>query len=550
MRPVSEGKDPVPLLACLALAAFVTLPFLGARDLWAPDEPRYAQVAQEMLRDGHWWYPHVNSRPYPDKPPLYFWLAAAAGIPKGRVSEAAARIPSALSHLLLVALTFHLGRRFFGTTGAVVASCALATTWLQAWMSRRACLDVLLTLCATAAIAAMLKAGDAGREGRRGRLAAWAAGAGIAVGLGFMTKGPVVLIAVAAAGLPLLFVRAARAGRPRGAVAIGLGVAVLATAVVLAAWLIPAREIGGYHPLAITQEQFVDRAAEGRHHRQPIWYFLESVPPDFLPWTLLAIPAVAWAWRRRERADEAVLLGWTFLPILAHSISVEKRNIYVLPIAPAVALLVGGWIASMESASTGLRRAAIAAAGLLGVAGVAALLAPLFLHGEAARALSRPGTLPLAPMFGALAILAAALIALELKTRAAAVRVALAVAVAFAVVEAPAFAVLSRFDSMKSSRVMGEMIRHETGTSPLAMHPRTWDAYVYYSGRSITDLSENGGIVAWLATATRPAFVLAYEGDLAELPPDGTAPPKSVGSDDVGHRRVHLLRYDVSPVKP
>ena len=545
----SRPRDAVALLACLALAAFVTLPFLGARDLWAPDEPRYAQVAQEMLRDGHWWYPHVNSRPYPDKPPLYFWLAAAAGSLQGRVSEAAARLPSALAQLLLVGLTFQLGRRLFGTTGATVAAAVLATTWLAAWMSRRACLDVLLTLCATAAIAAILKAGDAAREGRRGRLMAWAAAAGVAVGLGFMTKGPVVLLAVAAAGLPLLVVRAARTGRPRGTVAIGLGAAALAAVLVLAGWLVPAHEIGGYDPLSVTREQVLDRATEGRHHEQPPWYFLRSVPPDFLPWTLLAIPAVAWAWRRRAHAPEAMLLGWTFLPIAAHSIIVEKRNIYVLPIAPAVALLVGGWIAAMDAPSPGLRRAAIAAAGLLGVAGVAACFASLLVHGEAASALSQPG-LPLAPAFGALAMLAAALIALQLKARAAAARVALSIAVAFAVVEAPAFAVLSRFDSMKSSRTMGAMIRHETGTAPLAMHPRTWDAYVYYSGRSIADLSELGGAAAWLATVPRPAFLLAYEADLAELPPDGVAPPRSVGSDDVGHRRIHLLRYDAPPETP
>ena len=175
---------------------------MGARDAWAPDEPRYAQVAQEMLHDGHWWYPHVNARPYPDKPPLYFWLAAAAGLPSGRVSEAAARVPSALAHLLLVALTFWLGRRLFGVEGAAISALALTTLWMEAWMARRACLDVLLSLCACAAIAAMLKAGDAARNGSRLRWIAWAAASGTATALGVMTKGPVVLLPVAAAASP------------------------------------------------------------------------------------------------------------------------------------------------------------------------------------------------------------------------------------------------------------------------------------------------------------------------------------------------------------
>jgi hypothetical protein len=136
------------------------------------------------------------------------------------------------------------------------------------------------------------------------------------------------------------------------------------------------------------------------------------------------------------------------------------------------------------------------------------------------------------------------------RRRAAAARVVLAIALAFAAVEAPAFAMLPRFDPMKSSRTMGAIIRHEAGTAPLAMHPRTWDAYVYYSGRSIADLSEHGGAAAWLASVPRPAFVLAYEADLGELPPDGAGPPRSVASDDVGHRRVHLLRYDAPTEMP
>lgn len=47
---------------------------LGNRDLWAPDEPRYAQVAREMLENKNFILPHLNGEVYPDKPPLLFWL--------------------------------------------------------------------------------------------------------------------------------------------------------------------------------------------------------------------------------------------------------------------------------------------------------------------------------------------------------------------------------------------------------------------------------------------------------------------------------------------
>ena len=106
------------LALVLVVAAGLLLPRLGARDAWAPDEPRHAEVARETLRDGHWWYPHVNSHPYPDKPPLYFWLAAAAGAPTGDVTEWSARIPAAISALLTALLVALLGCRLAAVDAA------------------------------------------------------------------------------------------------------------------------------------------------------------------------------------------------------------------------------------------------------------------------------------------------------------------------------------------------------------------------------------------------------------------------------------------------
>jgi len=67
-----RGAPPVWLLILLALALwggeFVR------RGLWEPDEARYAYVAREMHGGGHWFVPHINGKPYPDKPPLMFWL--------------------------------------------------------------------------------------------------------------------------------------------------------------------------------------------------------------------------------------------------------------------------------------------------------------------------------------------------------------------------------------------------------------------------------------------------------------------------------------------
>ena len=99
-------------------AGLLLLPGLSLRDLWEPDEPRIGMVAEELrsLRHGPEGLVllHLSGKPYTQKPPLYYWLAALAGAPSGRVDERAARLPSALSGVRLVALTLALGRTLLG----------------------------------------------------------------------------------------------------------------------------------------------------------------------------------------------------------------------------------------------------------------------------------------------------------------------------------------------------------------------------------------------------------------------------------------------------
>ena len=96
--------------AVLAAAAALLLTDLSATDLWAPDEPRYAAVAEELRSFRHGAAGlallHLNGEAYTQKPPLYFWTAALAGVPGGRVTEVAARLPSALCGLATVWLLF------------------------------------------------------------------------------------------------------------------------------------------------------------------------------------------------------------------------------------------------------------------------------------------------------------------------------------------------------------------------------------------------------------------------------------------------------------
>ena len=144
-----DGQASGRLQAALLIAAAVMLlTGLGRIDAWAPDEPRYLHVSEGVraLENG----PsdlvllRLNGEPYTQKPPLYFWLAALGGVPTGHVGEIAARLPSALAGIGVVALTLLLGSRLFGGRVGLLGALLLLTVFEFAHVGRRIQLDMLL----------------------------------------------------------------------------------------------------------------------------------------------------------------------------------------------------------------------------------------------------------------------------------------------------------------------------------------------------------------------------------------------------------------------
>src|ERR671939_1094138 len=119
-RPVFSSRWMAILTAAVGL--FLLYFFrLGATPLLDPDEPVYGQIAREMVRSGNWLTPHLAGRPWFDKPPLFYWASAAAMALLGP-TELAARLPSALAAVLLMALVFAVGQRLFGRRAAWAAT--------------------------------------------------------------------------------------------------------------------------------------------------------------------------------------------------------------------------------------------------------------------------------------------------------------------------------------------------------------------------------------------------------------------------------------------
>jgi 4-amino-4-deoxy-L-arabinose transferase-like glycosyltransferase len=386
----------------LLAAAVLLLAGLGRLDADAPDEPRALEIAEELRSGEHgasgWVVLHLNGEPYSQKPPLYYWLAALAGTPGGRVTEWAARLPSALAGVGTIALTLLLGARMLGGGAGVLGAAILLTSWEFAYLARRVQFDVLLTFFELAALASFWWLDRGIGNARRHQLTLHAA-----LGLAVLTKGPVgFLIPALAIAAFLLWERRPRDLRrvfPLWGLLLSLGPGLL--------WLLAASQLGpaGWAGDAVG-ENVIGRYFAGTSKVRPFWYYLWNFPLHFLPWTL-AWPVV-WLVARRTvfapAADAAAARAWRFLlaavatSLVFFSISAGKRSLYLLPAYPATALLCADALLRWLAGRARLPRAFGLGAGLalgvlllLGVEAVAAGLGrPLVLPAERLAELDLP----------------------------------------------------------------------------------------------------------------------------------------------------------------
>jgi len=506
-------------LAALLLAAVAGLygARLGATGFWAPDEPRYGQVAEELRAGRHGAAGLVllrlNDEPYTQKPPLYFWLAAAAGVPLGRVTETAARLPSAAAGVALVALALAFGRRLLGPRSALLGAALLATGFAFADDARRVQLDVLLALFETLALLAFWRL-DRGIGGRRANQALLHAALGLAV----LTKGPVgFLVPLLVAAAFLAWER--RLGALRAAfpwwgplLSIAPGLAWIGGALALAP--------PGFFGEAVVDNLF-GRFFAGTSHGRPFYYYLYQFPLGFLPWFLLA-PAV-WSAGRRElfapgadpeaRRAWRFLLAWVGATLAFFSLSGGKRGIYALPCHPAAALLVAdavwrrararGGVPPLVHGVTALLAAALAAGGAW-----VAVADPLR---DPAASLATGGAALLVAVLGAVAAAAGARSAAPLGAR-----LAVPVAMVFAFELALFTITWPARDPQKSPRAVAEAaaaLTPEGAAVGLVGDRALIGGLLYYGGRRVVSLDSPEQVARFFAGGGRAVVVQARKLD-------------------------------------
>jgi 4-amino-4-deoxy-L-arabinose transferase-like glycosyltransferase len=408
-----------PLVVVAVLSLHMAFGILG-RGLWKPDEPREAAIAARMARPGSdKAVPHLGAQAFCEKPPLYYWVAAASIrlLGPGPVPTRVPNIAYALAGALLVGL---LARSAAGRAAALAAGLLMGTFYLAYRVEIWIATDALLM----ASVAGSLVGCYRGLTARRGApKLAWYTVMHLFLAVGFLTKNVVAWIVP---GLALLvFVAWERRWRELLAWELYAGLALQAAAVIPWVLAVAAEPDGARYLRIFFVDNLLGRFTpiEGvgytEGHRGWPGKYLVEMPVYLLPWTFAIAAAVAAAWRevRRGGADGDASAArergaWRFaaaaiVPALALlSASTTMRDVYACVLMPGFALLGGLWVERSLAHPARLDRAMIRATLVL-LAAVAVLL-PAAAVATAWRAPGRPAALPL------LILLAASLAALAL----------------------------------------------------------------------------------------------------------------------------------------
>jgi 4-amino-4-deoxy-L-arabinose transferase-like glycosyltransferase len=345
----------VPIFILLGFCFFLFILGIGRWDLWNPDEPRYAQVAKEMVSGGDWILMHVNGQIYEDKPPLFFWLIAISSFLWRGFTSFSVRFPGAVLGTLTVILTFFLGKRLFTSRTGFLSGLILATSFEFAYLSTRADIDATLTFFTTASLFCFHQwcqyhKGEGGVKKHTRSLTLY--GFYVSMALATLAKGPVGFILPLLVSLVYLSVQKKWKSIKEMKLVSGM---LLFTAIVLS-WYLPAIMKGGQTYLNETLfHQVIDRFSKGTSHIRPFYYYFVNFPADFLPWFLFLPGALVYVLSKKDKKfkkkEFLFPLVWFLTIFLFFSISKGKRAIYLLPLYPAASLLVGRFWDAYRSGS-------------------------------------------------------------------------------------------------------------------------------------------------------------------------------------------------------
>ena len=331
----SDNSERRLVLWLIGLCLFLFFFYLGSRDLWDVDEGMHSVSAKYVVESGDWVTPTYNGEAFLDKPMFFTWLGAISFSVFG-FSEMAARLPAAVVGLLGVLVTFLLGREMFDARTGFLGGSVLATTIFYLAMCRTVVHDIALALFTTLALFLFWVALTDEKRRRFCLLLFYAALSGAV-----LAKGPLGLVLPALVIGPFLvltrrleFIREMR-----------LGWGMLILLVLVSPWyVLMSLRNEGYLSYFLIEKTFGSFTSEESSHPAPWHFYFPVFLGALLPWSSFLPAALSRAWRRlagEERKPVLYLLLWFGMMFLFFSAARSKLVTYLLPLMPAVTLMIG-----------------------------------------------------------------------------------------------------------------------------------------------------------------------------------------------------------------
>ncbi len=384
----SVRRWPLRMMLVLALAGVLFCARLSERALWS-EEVRWTEIPREMQQTGNYFWPTINGRTYYDKPLGSYWLVLLASLVTGGVDETSARLPSALSGLLAVALAMLIARRLFDGDTALLSGAILATSFSFVFFARNASADVETCAGVLAALWLFLchEAKPAG---------AWTVLLWFVMALTSLTKGllgfalPILIIGLYSTLVPPPTRSLTRLGAPKRSIRTllernrwlfnrwSLAAIPLSALVYLGPFLLSMAATGETDGLQMVYRENIRRFFDPVNHRGPIYLYAYVIFLLMAPWSLLLPAALAHAHfmafvsnraisenephdprsqaqlgnematrntAGKERRGQAFALVYFWSMFVFFTLSSSRRSYYLLPILPAGAFLIARLLA-------------------------------------------------------------------------------------------------------------------------------------------------------------------------------------------------------------
>lgn len=360
-------ENPRPWRIASGVVALIILGYLvfyfrvGEQSIWAGDiQGMRAEVVREMVASGDWWNLTLNDERYIAKPPLYYWLAAWSSKVVGEVNEFSMRVPAVFSALLGLLATWFVGVRLFGEKTAWLAVFILTTSPLYIMMARASNLDMTLTALTTGTIACFVEAlqGTVKRN-------MWIIAGSILLGLAVLTKGPVgFLVPFFPIGFLAFSLRRPNYSWPSlktlffGAVVFSL---------LTVPWFLWSSLSVPNAASIFYQETLYRFEPKSLTTGKPFYTYGLHLLSGIFPWTFF-LPGVVMVLIKSAKGQHfdlklRFLIAWIVPLFLIFSCAGTKRPWYLLPLLPAISILLA-WFWEQAVKQKGSREYALLRAGL------------------------------------------------------------------------------------------------------------------------------------------------------------------------------------------